>query len=104
MINTELFSFLNLLTPLATVLNASTSNPESVSSKTANFGFIVRSWRISLFFFSPPENPSFIDLFKKESSSPSSYNMALALFKNSSASISSLPWCFLWAFNADLKK
>jgi hypothetical protein len=43
MINTELFSFLNLLTPFATVLNASTSKPESVSSKTANFGLIVRS-------------------------------------------------------------
>ena len=47
------------LTPLATILRASMSRPESVSSRTQYFGSSIIIWRISLRFFSPPEKPSF---------------------------------------------
>src|SRR4051794_18113408 len=46
------------LTPAATVLSASMSSPESVSSSTARLGCSNASWRISMRFFSPPEKPS----------------------------------------------
>src|SRR5436190_5448832 len=45
-------------TPSATVRRASMSSPESVSSRTASSGRSIASWRISIRFFSPPENPS----------------------------------------------
>src|SRR6218665_2753918 len=45
-------------TPSDTIFSASTSSPESVSSSTANLGPSSSSCRISLRFFSPPENPS----------------------------------------------
>ena len=35
------------------------SSPESVSSKIANFGSSTAICKISFFFFSPPENPTF---------------------------------------------
>jgi hypothetical protein len=47
------------LTAVATVRSASMSRPESVSSSTASDGLVSASWRISMRFFSPPENPSF---------------------------------------------
>ena len=50
-------------TPSATVLSASMSRPESVSSSTASFGSSTAIWNISLRFFSPPENPSFTGRF-----------------------------------------
>ncbi len=46
-------------TPFATVRSASMSSPESVSSRIAISGCWSASWRISMRFFSPPENPSF---------------------------------------------
>ena len=76
----ELSLLLNLFTPFATVFNASISNPESVSSNIANFGFKHSNCRISLFFFSPPEKPSLIDRFKNESSRLSSLNIFFDLF------------------------
>ena len=48
-----------LRTPLATILSASMSSPESVSSSTATRGESIAIWRISTRFFSPPEKPSF---------------------------------------------
>src|SRR2546430_10304440 len=48
-----------LFTPSATILTESMSSPESVSSRTAIFGWRMASWSISQRFFSPPENPSF---------------------------------------------
>src|SRR5215217_6883365 len=45
-----------VLTPCETVLSASMSRPESVSSSTASLGCWSASWRISMRFFSPPEN------------------------------------------------
>ncbi len=47
------------LTPSATVLSASMSSPESVSSRTAIFGSSSAICSISMRFFSPPEKPSF---------------------------------------------
>ena len=38
---------------------ASMSSPESVSSRIASFGSSIAIWKISFFFFSPPEKPSF---------------------------------------------
>ncbi len=46
-------------TPFATILSASMSSPESVSSSTAIRGLRSAIWRISTRFFSPPEKPSF---------------------------------------------
>src|SRR5262249_25215151 len=46
------------LTPSATVLSASMSRPESVSSSTHNRGCNSAICRISLRFFSPPEKPT----------------------------------------------
>jgi hypothetical protein len=48
------YRFFGLFTPLETILSASISKPESVSSK--NFGSNIAIWKISLRFFSPPEN------------------------------------------------
>ena len=54
--------------PLDTVLTASTSRPESVSSRIAILGLSIRSCKTSAFFFSPPENPQFKSLCKYFSS------------------------------------
>src|SRR3989338_7712458 len=48
----------SLFTPLATIFNESTSNPESVSSKIPIVGCRTAICSISAFFFSPPEKPS----------------------------------------------
>src|ERR1700728_899824 len=58
MINTPRSGPATELTPSETTFSASMSSPESVSSRTANFGCWRISWRISIRFFSPPENPS----------------------------------------------
>ena len=49
----------SLLNPSATMRRASTSRPESVSSRMAKVGSNMAIWKISLRFFSPPLNPSF---------------------------------------------
>src|SRR3972149_1013372 len=54
-----------MLPPLATVLRASMSRPESVSSRRASLGSRTASWRISLRFFSPPEKPSLTARFMR---------------------------------------
>src|SRR3954454_11231638 len=46
------------LTPAETTLSASTSRPESVSSRMASLGLSSSSWSTSKRFFSPPEKPS----------------------------------------------
>src|SRR6266511_4691365 len=51
------------LMPVATIRSASISRPESVSSRIASLGSSTAICRISLRFFSPPENPSFIERF-----------------------------------------
>ena len=52
-------NFIFALIPSATILNASISNPESVSSKIANFGSMLHLKNFIL-FFSPPENQHLI--------------------------------------------
>ena len=47
----------SVFTPAATIRSASMSSPESVSSRIASFGSSTAICRISLRFFSPPENP-----------------------------------------------
>src|ERR1041384_2577230 len=49
---------LTRLMPSETTRSASTSRPESVSSRIAIFGASSASCRISWRFFSPPEKPS----------------------------------------------
>ena len=51
-------SVLTRLTPSETIRSASTSRPESVSSRIAILGLRSSICRISWRFFSPPENPS----------------------------------------------
>ena len=46
-------------TPRDTVRTASTSSPESVSSRMARRGSSISICNISAFFFSPPEKPTF---------------------------------------------
>ncbi len=46
------------LTPRETIFRASMSSPESVSSRMQYLGSSMAICRISLRFFSPPENPS----------------------------------------------
>ena len=60
--------FLNELTPFETILSASISSPESVSSKIESFGFSIDICKISFFFFSPPEKPTLSCLVKISSS------------------------------------
>ena len=50
------------LIPADTVRTASTSSPESVSSRTAKSGFSISSCSTSAFFFSPPEKPTLSSL------------------------------------------
>ena len=47
----------NRRTPSLTVRTASTSRPESVSSRMASLGASISICKISAFFFSPPEKP-----------------------------------------------
>ena len=60
-------------TPAATMRSASMSRPESVSSRTPRVGSSTVIWRISLRFFSPPENPSFTGRFTRSTSKSSSF-------------------------------
>ena len=66
----DLLEDLRALTPSETSLKASTSNPESVSSSIARLGSKTDNWRISFFFFSPPEKPKFKDLLVRSTSIP----------------------------------
>ncbi len=48
------------------------SSPLSVSSSTANFGFMMPIWTISARFFSPPEKPTLTGRLSISASMPSS--------------------------------
>ena len=73
----------SLFTPFATILSASMSRPESVSSSTAIFGFSIAICRISTRFFSPPEKPSFRYLDASSRGTLSSSIAASRLVRNS---------------------
>src|SRR4051812_12934373 len=69
-----------LLTPADTTLRASTSRPESVSSRIATFGLSRPSWSTSKRFFSPPENPSLTERSLNDASMLRSSNALLRSF------------------------
>src|SRR5437867_2715516 len=76
-------------TPMATAFSESMSRPESVSSSTAMSGSSTASWRISFFFFSPPEKPWFTYRFTMASSTPRRFIFSFMCFRKASAEISS---------------
>src|SRR3954471_18759906 len=92
------------LTPCATTLRASISRPESVSSRIASFGSSSAIWKISLRFFSPPENPSLTARESIDLSISSSVDFSLTSCMNSIASSSGWPWCFRLALSAAFRK
>ena len=69
-----------------------------------NFGANIDICRISFFFFSPPENPTFNCLLSFSSSNFNSLAFSLTSFKNSIASNSFSPLAFLIAFKDVFKK
>ena len=73
------------LTPSETILSASTSRPESVSSKIAILGFRSSSCKISWRFFSPPEKPS---LMFRSVKSGSIRRLLIAVFSSPTHSLS----------------
>ena len=92
-----------MLTPSATIFKASISKPESVSSKIESFGASNDICKISFFFFSPPEKPTFNCLFNFSSSNFSSLDFSFTNFRNSIASSSFSPLAFLTAFKEVFK-
>ena len=80
-----------MVTPLPTVLKASTSSPESVSSRTAIDGSSKDICNISKRFFSPPENPTFTNLLSISSEISNSVAFSLMIFTNSIPSNSGKP-------------
>ena len=71
----------------ATSFSESMSRPESVSSRIAICGSRTASWRISLRFFSPPENPWFTYRCTIASSMPRRSIWAFMCLRNASALI-----------------
>src|SRR3954447_23005210 len=65
------------LTPADTIFSASTSRPESVSSRMATFGLSSSSCNTSNRFFSPPEKPSLTERSLKAGSMARFSNAAL---------------------------
>ena len=99
-----LFGDFSLFTPLATILKASMSNPESVSSKIANLGVSIAIWKISFLFFSPPENPSFTERLANLASNSTKADFSLTIAKNSFAETGSIPLYALVSLMAVFKK
>ena len=64
------------------------SSPESVSSRMASRGSSSDSWRTSLRFFSPPENPALTDRLRRAGSISRRAMCSLARARNSMAPIS----------------
>ena len=80
------------------------SSPESVSSSTANVGSSTDIWRISLRFFSPPENPAFTGRRMSSGSKSSSSTQRRMSSRKSTASSSGSPRCFLTSLTAAFRK
>ena len=68
MSNKPLSPSFRTLTAAATSRRASTSRPESISSRMDISLSMTASWRISLRFFSPPLKPSLTFLAKNDGS------------------------------------
>ena len=75
------------------------SSPESVSSRIASFGFWRISCRISIRFFSPPENPSL--RYRRENSSGTLTRSIAVLtsLAKSRSEIGASPWASRWALS-----
>src|SRR5215210_5055486 len=86
-----------VLTPLATVLSASMSRPESVSSSTASRGCWSAIWRISMRFFSPPEKPSLMYRLENSLGTFVSSIAASTVRRNSFSGIAGSPRASRWA-------
>ena len=80
------------------------SRPESVSSRIASFGSSSAIWKISLRFFSPPENPSLTARLSIDLSMSSSFAFSCTSVMNSIASSSGRPWCLRLALSAAFRK
>src|SRR3972149_4685058 len=93
-----------VLMPSDTSRSASMSSPLSVSSRTQNFGSRTAIWKISFFFFSPPEKPSLSPRFMDVSSRPRRVILSCTRDTKSIASISSWLRYFRIAFRAALRK
>ncbi len=61
------------------------SRPESVSSSRASSGSSMAIWKISFFFFSPPENPSFTARFESLAVSSTTFFFSSIRARNSAA-------------------
>ena len=70
---------------------ASTSSPESVSSRMENVGSSTAIWKISLRLRSPPEKPSFTPRLMKWASNPTSLRFSRRSLRKSAAPIGSCP-------------
>ena len=66
-----------LVDAVRTARRASISSPLSVSSKIARRGSSIAIWKISLRFFSPPENPRLTGRCSRSSPISSSFSFAL---------------------------
>src|SRR5688572_16180942 len=91
-------SFATVLTPCETVLSASMSRPESVSSRTARLGCWSASWRISMRFFSPPEKPSLMYRLENSFGTCVRSIAASTVLRKSFSEIGCSPRASRWAF------
>jgi len=80
------------------------SRPLSISSRMASRGSSTAICRTSFRFFSPPENPSFRPRFMNAGSISTSLIFSRARSRKSTASSSSSPRDFRWAFSAARRK
>src|SRR6266446_2356547 len=91
-------------TPSATTFNASISRPESVSSSTHRRGSSSAICRISLRFFSPPENPTLTPRRSISCSMPSLPATSRTRLRNSGVESSSSPRFLRCALSAVRRK
>ena len=94
----------SLFTPSATIRMASTSRPESVSSRMLNFGSNIAIWKISLRFFSPPLNPSFTERLDSLASSSTILRFSRISLRKSAAFSGSFPSYWRLALTAAFMK
>ena len=93
-----------MFTPSATMRMASTSRPESVSSRIDSFGSSIAIWNISLRFFSPPLKPSFTERLASRLSNCTTFCRSRISFRNSPAFSSGSPWYLRFSLMAVFMK
>ena len=97
-------SLRSAFTPSATSFIASTSRPESVSSRMHIFGSSIAICRISLRFFSPPEKPTLTGRLSISASIFRSFAFSRISLRNSVDDISSWPRALRCEFTAVRRK